>query len=294
MNINRKFDLSFMKYFKKPLFFTGFLLLTILPIALSAQLGNVNQNAEEKPKLVILGTYHMATTTSNVINTTVDDVTTPERQREMLELMEKLKKFKPTKIALECDYEINEKVQKQYKDYLAGDFELTRNEVHQIGFRLGKKLSHKKIYCIDWGIFPNDSLYNYEIYSRQHPELNQYLNELYKDNEEKASRTAEKIASRSIVDNLIARNRPKNIEEDHQGYFKLLRIAKDNEYVGANYLSWWYERNLKILTNIIRITESSDNRILVIYGAGHNKLLNQLAIESAYYEVESPLKYLRD
>jgi hypothetical protein len=282
-----------MKNFKKPLFFTGLLLFTLLPITLIAQLGSVNQNAVEKPKLVILGTYHMAKTTSNVINIDVDDVTTSERQREMLELMEKLKKFKPTKIALECDYEINEKALKQYRDYLAGDFELTKNEVHQIGFRLGKELGHKKIYCIDWGIFPDDPLYNYETYSKQHPKLNEYLNELYKDNEEEAIRSAEKIASNSIIDNLIARNHPDSIDEEHQEYFQFLRIGQGDEYVGANYLSWWYGRNLKILTNIIRFTESPNDRILVIYGAGHNKLLNQLAKESAFYDVESPLKYLR-
>lgn len=282
-----------MKYFKKPLFITGFLFFTIFPTTLRAQLGNVNQDAEEKPKLVVLGTYHMATTTSNVINIDADDVTTPERQKEMLELMEKLKKFKPTKIALECDYGVNEKVQKQYDDYLAGDFELTRNEVHQIGFRLGKELGHKKVYCIDWGIFPDDPLYNYITYSKQHPELNQYLKELRKNNGEYASKRAEEIASRSIVENLIVENQPENIDEDHQGYFNLLRIAKGDEYVGANYLSWWYGRNLKILTNIIRFTESPNDRILVIYGAGHNKLLNQLAKESAFYDVESPLKYLR-
>jgi pheromone shutdown protein TraB len=48
-----------------------------------------------------------------------------------------------------------------------------------------------------------------------------------------------------------------------------------------------------ILTNIIRLTDSMDDRILVVYGAGHNKLLNQLAKESDFYTVESPLKYLK-
>ena len=283
-----------MKYYIELLFFVGILLIVSLPGTLKAQLGNVNQDAEEKPKLVVLGTYHMATTTSNVINIDADDVTTPERQREMLELIGKLRKFNPTKIALECDYEANDKVQKQYNDYLEGTYKLARNESDQIGFRLGKELGHKKVYCIDWGIFPDDPLYNYETYSRQHPKLNDYLDELYKDNEDMASKSAEKIASRSIIENLIVENQPENIDEDHQGYFNLLRIAKGDEYVGANYLSWWYGRNLKILANIIRFTESPDDRILVVYGAGHNKLLNQLAIESAFYEVESPLKYLRD
>ena len=271
-----------------------FLLFALFPIPLRAQFGNVSQHAEEKPHLVILGTYHMATTSSNVINIDVDDVRAPERQKQMTALMGKLNKFNPTKIALECDWDNQSAILKRYNAYLAGDYELSRNEIDQIGFRLAKQSGHQKVYCIDWGIFPDDPLYNYETYARQHPELDAYLNGLYKDNERIAAQSAEKIASRTIVENLIAKNQPDAIDQDHQGYFRLLRIGQENEYAGANYLSWWYQRNLKIFTNIIRITESPDDRILVVYGAGHNKLLNQFARESAYYEVESPLKYLRD
>ncbi len=270
------------------------LLFVSLPIPLKAQLGNVNQNAEVKPKLVILGTYHMATTTSNVINIEVDDITSPHRQEQLIELIEKLEKFNPTKIALECNFENNDRIHKRFNDYRAGSYELTRNEIDQIGFRLAKKLSHKEVYCIDWGIWPDDPLYNYETYSQHHPDLKEYLGELYKDNEDIASRMAKNIASRSIIENLIAMNQPEEINSDHQGYFNLLRIGRGDEYVGANYLSWWYGRNLKILSNIIRFTESPEDRILVVYGAGHNKLLNQLAIESAFYDVETPLKYLED
>ena len=48
-----------------------------------------------------------------------------------------------------------------------------------------------------------------------------------------------------------------------------------------------------ILVNIISITDSPEDRVLVIYGAGHTKLLIQLAKESGFYNVESPLKYLK-
>ncbi|MDZ7757391.1 DUF5694 domain-containing protein [Rhodohalobacter sp.] len=272
--------------------FWELLFLISIPAITKAQFGHVEQTANNKPTLVILGTYHMATTSSNVINIDVDDVTSPERQRQMLELIDKLKTFKPTKIALECDYKNQSKIVEQYNDYLSGNFELTRSEVHQIGYRLAKESGHKKVFCIDWGIFPEDPLYNYESYSRQHPRLNEYLNNLYEDNEDIAKNSAEKITSRTITENLMARNEPVANKKSHQGYFKFLRIGKEDEYVGANYLSWWYERNLKILTNIIRFTESPDDRILVVYGAGHNYLLNQFAKESGFYEVESPLKYL--
>ena len=50
---------------------------------------------------------------------------------------------------------------------------------------------------------------------------------------------------------------------------------------------------MKILANIVRITDSPNDRILVIYGIGYAKLLNQFAKESGFYKVENPLKYLQ-
>ena len=71
-----------------------------------------------------------------------------------------------------------------------------------------------------------------------------------------------------------------------------MRIGRGKEYVGANYVSWWYRRNLTIFDNIIRITDAPSDRIVVIYGAGHAKLLTQFAQESGFYKVDNPLKYL--
>lgn len=271
---------------------TVFLML-ISPSMVHAQFGNVDQEASRKPALVILGTYHMAPTTRNVINTDVDDVTVPERQRQLEELIAKLEKFRPTKIALECDFLDQERYLERYRAYLADDHELRRNESEQIGFRLAKAMGHDAVYCIDWGIFPDDPLYNYEAYAKQDAALDRFLTELYADNHEIAETKADKIASRTIIENLIAMNRPEAIEARNGWYYRILRIGRDDEYAGANYFMWWHGRNLKILANIIRFTESPDDRILVVYGAGHNKLLNQFARESGFFNVESPLKYLQ-
>ncbi len=83
------------------------------------------------------------------------------------------------------------------------------------------------------------------------------------------------------------------MEKDHKVYFDIMRIGRGNEYAGAGYFSWRYSQKLVILTNIIRLTDSPNDRILVsALGAGHNKLLNQLA-KDQIFSVESPLKYLR-
>ncbi|MDQ3749093.1 MAG: DUF5694 domain-containing protein [Acidobacteriota bacterium] len=235
----------------------------------------------------------MGTPGNNVVNPKVTDVTTPERQKQMVELVEKLKKFKPTKIAVECDNENDAKTQEIYDKYLSGNYQLSKNETNQIGFRLAKELGHKKVYCVDWGIFPDDPLYNYEKYASKDAELDSFLKGVYRNLKKEIDAEYEKLFPLSIIDQLILLNQTERMEKDHRVYFDFMRIGRGKEYAGANYVSWWYRRNMTILTNIIRITGSPNDRILVIYGVGHNKLLTQFAKESGFYTVESPLKYLQ-
>ena len=281
-----------MKLIEK-IFLFVFCFLFLSTFSVKAQIGIVNQDAKTKPTLVVLGTYHMGTPGNNVINGKVDDISTPERQKQIVELVEKLKKFKPTKIAVECDVEDDAKTQEIYNKYLSGKYELTKNETNQIGFRLAKDSGHKKVYCVDWGIFPDDPLYNYGKYAAKDAELDKFLKGVFQKIKERIDAENQKLFKLSVTDQLILLNQPDRIEKDHQDYFDLMRIGRGSEYVGANYLSWWYGRNMKILSNIIRINDSPNDRILVIYGAGHNKLLTQLTKESGFYNIESPLKYLQ-
>ena len=281
-----------MKLYKKFCLFGGCLFFCQVLIV-NAQLGIVDKNAKKKPTLVVLGTYHMSATTTNVVNNQVDDITTPERQKQVVELVERVKRFKPSKIAVECDIEDDAKVQEFYNQYLAGTRQLSKNETNQIGFRLAKELGHKKVYCVDWGIFPEDQLYWYEKYAAKDPELNDFLKKVYEELKKEVNGGTEKSRTLSVTDRLVLLNQPERWEKSHQRYFEVMRIGRGAEYVGANYLSWLYGRDMKILVNLIRITDSMDDRILVIYGYGHNKLLNQFAKESDFYTLESPLKYLK-
>lgn len=262
-------------------------------LIINAQVGIVDRDAKVKPTFVLLGTYHMGSEGNNVFKSDVDEVTSPKRQKQIAELLEKLKEYKPTKIAIECDVEVNDKFQERYDKYVAGKYELTKNERDQIGFRLAKELEHKKIYCVDWGIFPKDQLYWYENYAKKDEELNKYLKEIRKVGKKNNDANNKKLRSLSIIDQLLFLNQPNQIEKGHKSYYDIMRIGRGEEYVGANYLSWWYGRNMKILTNIIRITDTPNDRMLIVYGAGHNKLLTQFATESGFYDVESPLKYLQ-
>lgn len=276
------------KYF---LFVFCFLFLSAFTV--NPQTGIVDRDAKIKPTLVILGTYHMGTPGNNVVNPKVADITAPERQKQLVELVERLKKFKPTKIVLECDHpEADAKTQENYDKYLSGQFQLSKNETNQIGFRLAKESGHKKVHCVDWSDFWDDPAINYMKYASQDAELDGFLKGINQKLKQEIDAQYEKLLPLPIINQFISVNQPAEIEKNHQVYFDLMRIGRGKDYIGANYVAWWYRRNLTILTNIIRLTDSPNERILVIYGIGHAKLLNQFAKESAFYKVESPLKYL--
>lgn len=274
-------------------FLLCFCFLFLSTLAVKAQIGIVEREAKTKPTLVVLGTYHMGTPGNNVVNGKVDDVATPERQKQLVQLVGKLKQFKPTKIVVECDLEDDAKTQETYNRYLSGSYQLSKNETNQIGFRLAKESGHKKVYCVDWSDFWDDPSINYEKYASKDAELDGFLKGLYRNLKKEVDAEHEKLFTLPVIDQLVLLNQPDRIEKNHKVYFDLMRIGRGKEYIGANYVAWWYRRNLTILDNIIRLTDSPNDRVLVIYGSGHLKLLTQFARESDFYNVESPLKYLK-
>src|SRR5438270_11301364 len=84
--------------------------------------------SETRPEIVVLGTYHMANPGHDIHNMQADDVLSAKRQQEIAQLIEVLKKFRPTRIAIEADVS-GQRAAQQYSDYLAGKYTLSRNEI---------------------------------------------------------------------------------------------------------------------------------------------------------------------
>ena len=268
------------------------------------------QRMTQKPTIMILGSTHLANDGLDVYNTKMDDVRAPKRQREIEQLVEQLKDFKPTKIALERDEKTHGAgTQTEYQGYLKGTYELKRNEHDQIGFRLAKQRGHPRLYCVDYRldyrkddpIIPFDEfnwdLVNYIGFAKAHNQehlLPPPPDEGKLTQDEKGVTWIEPGEYVSIIDMYIQDNDPESIRKDHQEYLRFIaRVGLGDEYPGVNWLShYWYDRNMKIYVNLTRITESVDDRILLIIGAGHVYLVQQFLEESGDYVIENPLKYL--
>jgi hypothetical protein len=88
-----------------------------------------------KPKVLLLGTFHMGPTTDQ-FTTKMDNLLSPKRQQEIQDVVLRLKRFNPTKMAFEVEKKQNDSMNEKYKQYRSGIDELEVNEIYQIGFRI--------------------------------------------------------------------------------------------------------------------------------------------------------------
>src|SRR3954447_21592721 len=82
-----------------------------------------------KPSILILGTVHFGGSTADLFSPSVPDILTDKRQRELAEMIAALKRFQPTKIAIERTPERIDKINGEYQAYLKGEYKLTANEI---------------------------------------------------------------------------------------------------------------------------------------------------------------------
>lgn len=239
------------------------------------------QNATpKKAHVLVMGTFHMANPGHDIFNLKVDDVLTEKRQKEIAETVAALKKFRPTKIAIESD--AGGKRVQQYLDYLDGKYTLTRNEIDQLGFRLAKELGHKQIYPIDAdGDFPFDKVQEFAKKNGKQKMLDEWMAAIPKLLEKES----QILKDGTISDLLLFMNREQQVREDQEYYMDFAQFAGGGEYPGPDLLAEWYRRNVRIFANLRSIISSPEERVLVIYGSGHLYWLQRDVLDSRDLEV---------
>ena len=242
---------------------------------------------ENAPQVAILGVYHFANPGLDEAKTEVANVLSESKQKEILKIVELLSRFKPTKIAIELKAEESEKINQQYADYLAGKFQLTANEVYQLGFRLAKSHNHKQLYLID---YPGGLNINSVIAYAQKSDT-EYAKRFQADVGKFTSLMNQIQKTKSILEILRIMNKPDALSIAQSLYADMATVGAGDNYIGADVVSDWYKRNLKIYANLSKIAEPND-RILFIIGQGHKPILQQLVKESARMKLVEILDYL--
>lgn len=216
-------------------------------------------------EVLVLGVYHMANPGRDVFNTEADDVLSPRRQAEIEDLIAVLERFRPTKVAVEAGVN-NGGVAERYAAYLAGEYVLTRNETDQLGYRLARKLGHDTVYPVDVdGEFPYPRLVKYAQATGRMDELEA----LQEETGAWVEAQSEYLATHTVLETLLYMNSEEQVARSVGAYFRLAEFGEPWDWAGADLVSDWFRRNMRIYTNIVRLIDSPEERVLVIYGAGH-------------------------
>lgn len=241
---------------------------------------------ENKPKIVLVGVFHMNQNTSNLRNTDVDDIASNKRQEEIRELVDALKGFNPTKIAVEITTQKEDDLNKKYRDFKEGKYEAEINEVDQVVFPLASELGHDSVNAIDWmerGVGKRGYGCVHQWTKENQPEM---FKELFE-----TSRPQEDV-NKTILEMYRDNNDPEAQKKTHQMYVNMARIGTKDEHVGLDWLLWWYQRNFIIFSNLSRLAESGEDRIMLLIGNSHIYILEQMIRDSGVFEVVDSSKVL--
>jgi hypothetical protein len=243
-----------------------FLFLGVLAISIASW-----AQSDARPEILVLGTYHMANRNRDIFNMQADDDLSPKRQEEIAQVIEVLKKFHPTKIAIEADVE-SPRVGRDYSDYVAGKYTLSRDETDQIGYRLARELGHHAVYPVNVeGEFPIQRVTNF---AKAHGR-SEKLDAMMASAGAQVKEQDEFLRSHTVLEMLEYMNSDAMAAQGVALYYASVPFGEPGDYAGSDLVALWYQRNIRIYHNIVALIESPNERILVIYGAGHLGWLQQ-------------------
>jgi hypothetical protein len=277
-----------MPYKRLAILVPGFLILT--QFANAQTIKNIDDflmpPKDSLPKILLVGSFHFAYYNADAYKVDKDkqvDILSAQKQQELTQLINYISLFKPTKILIEATPLW--KAMEKYRQYRENKNPVQRDERMQIAFRLLQQFKLDTVYSIDAGSIADDLSSN-----KDSAIIKPYIDSIFKDYAFRANDRYTQYmdyetslsAKIPLLDYFKFLNSPQRLRRDYGAY--LVGDFKLGEFRGADALAtYWYDRNLRIFRNIQKATTSPKDRILVLFGAGHIAVLDQLLTASTEY-----------
>ncbi|MCC9136281.1 DUF5694 domain-containing protein [Pontibacter silvestris] len=230
------------------------------------------------------------------------------RQQEIAEVNQLLKEFNPDMIMVEVSPEHQAELDSLY-DLFRKDTSILEkledgsSEIYQFGFKLAKELDHEQLYAINYYNSTSQSLLaagqNFKTFQNGLENFQKYSRGVTTDFTD---------GKTTFRDFLITLNKPETIELSHYQFYNLPayvqngsfrsykglnKNALDTTQIGAEFISLFYNRNLKIYSNILNSQlRNHGKRILLIMGQTHIGVLQDITDNNPGFEVINANTYL--
>lgn len=239
------------------------------------------------------------------------DVFSPKKQAELAQVRTQLARFRPEVILIEAEPKEQTQIDSLYALYQKGLLQLEtlptgRSERYQLGFALAKQLQLPSPKAVDYYAATSQSLLstgtNIGAYTQDLKLLQATARPL---------RTLVQHDSLSLYDYLALANQPAMIALLHRMQFNTPALVMngtfaaggtntvdlgkvDTEYIGAHFITLFYNRNLKIYSNMLRAQQLSQaKRVLVLFGLAHVGVQEELFAANPAYQVVHAATYLK-
>ncbi|NVO32821.1 hypothetical protein HW554_16520 [Hymenobacter sp. P5342] len=222
-----------------------------------------------------------------------------------------LAKFRPDVILVEAEPKEQPQIDSLYALYQKGTLRLEdlptgRSERYQIGFALARQLGLPSPKGVDYYAATSQSLLssgtNIDAFTQELRRVQTVARPL---------RALVQKDSLSLNDYLALVNQPAIVGLLHRMQFNTPALVMDGsfvaggtntvdlgkvdtEYIGAHFITLFYNRNLKIYSNILRAQQQTQaKRVLALFGVAHVGVLEELLAVNPAYEVMHAAKYLK-
>lgn len=229
---------------------------------------------QKKTQVLLLGSFHFDNPGKDVAKFEDANILSAKRQAEVLEVVEKIKQFRPDKIFIEIPVERQQRLDSSFNKYKAGELKLSASEIHQIAYRVAKELNHAGLYAVDYteANFPFDSLMKSATATKQFEFLEMIKQEI--ENVEKDFNKS--LKTKTVKEILLQHNSPEFIKMGVGIYYEFLIAGEKGNHVGSYLTSEWWRRNMIIYENVLKTLNGKEERILILFGSGHTALLNEM------------------
>ena len=251
-----------------------------------------NTLTETHPKIPILnlGTFHMGETPD--ANKTEFDENDKKNQLAIKEIAEKLSKFRPTVIIVETPPSNDKKLQLEYSDYVSNPKMKFKNpsEIELLAYELGRISGTKRIYGIDHRMSYNynigaeitktvDSIWHNQFYKnplKYYPQININQNKL------------------NLLDKLKMTNHNEYLDFLIEANAEMLsHVGSEKGFEGADEATKYYQRNIRMYSNLNRINITENDRVFILMGASHTAYFRGFISRSPKYKMVNTFDYLK-
>lgn len=244
---------------------------------------------QDKLQVLLIGSSHWGNYKQKGLDVTQAneiDILSKKHQKELELIAGNIAEFKPDKIFVERTPEYQPKLDSLYDLYRNSDWGLDkRNEITQLGFRVANKLSHKKVYGIDYKktVFPYDSLMTVMKNANQEELINQFEQKIKGFEKRYNSLVSEEKPLIEILNHLNSKEERKLNLGSYLS--EITKAGEIQNHVGSYLTSEWMRRNIYMYSLIQKYTEETDEKIMILLGAGHIAVIENLINYNPEWEI---------